>query len=127
MSSDPQRINQVFRHLDLIRAGDYPAIVGNATGGGYRIEDRPWQELAEPSKLAILSDAIDWQGISNRDKAHILLAQIDPGQITDAQRRQLIDQAAGRGLDGQLNALRGELSQDTNTPQRDRNDRGRGR
>jgi len=123
MSSDPKRLDQVFRHLQLIQAGDYPAVTGNADGG-YRIIERPWQELAEPSKLAILSDAIDWQGISNRDKAHILLAHIDPGHITDDQRRRLIDQAtAPAGIEDRLDALRRRLG--GQGYQRDEHDRGR--
>ncbi len=52
--------------------------------------------MPEPSKLAILQDAVDWTGISNRDQAHILLSAIDPGQITDAQRNRLIDLATGK-------------------------------
>lgn len=130
MSSNPQRIDEVFRHLGRIKAGDYPVVMGNALGGGYRIVERPWQDLAEPSKLAILSEAIDWQGISNRDKAHILLAQVDPGKITTEQRRQLIDQATlpvSEGVDGRLDALRSELGQRKNAPERDGNDRGRDR
>ena len=59
----------------------------------YRIEERPWQEVRETSKLAILQNAVDWSGITNRDKAHILLAEIDPGKITDDQRNRLIDMA----------------------------------
>jgi hypothetical protein len=47
----------------------------------------------ESSKLAILQDAVNWQGITNRDQAHILLAEIDPGKISDAQRRALIEDA----------------------------------
>jgi hypothetical protein len=70
--------------------------MGNSVegGGNYRIVDRPWQELPEPSKLAILQDAVDWSGVSNRDQATILLSEIDPGKITDAQRARLIDTAA---------------------------------
>jgi len=94
MTSDPQRLDQALKHIRRIKADDYPVIVGNsAEGGGYRIIERPWQDLAEPSKLAILQDAVDWTGITNRDQAHILLSEIDPGQITDVQRNRLIDMA----------------------------------
>lgn len=91
MLSDQKRLDQVFRHIQRIKMSDYPAIVGNAEA--YRIVDRPWQELAEPAKLAILQDAVDWSGITNRDQATILLSEIDPGKITDAQRTRLIDAA----------------------------------
>jgi hypothetical protein len=96
MASDPQRLDQALAHLRRIKAGDYPVIMGSSAegSGGYRIVERPWQDLPEPSKLAILQDAVDWSGITNRDQAHILLSEIDPGQITDAQRNRLIDMAA---------------------------------
>jgi hypothetical protein len=96
MTSDARRLGEAYRHIRRIKAEDYPVIVGNSAGanGGYRIVERPWRELPEPSKLAILQDAVDWSGISNRDQAHILLAEIDPGMITDAQRNRLIDMAA---------------------------------
>lgn len=108
MASDQKRLNEVFRHIERIKAGDYPVIVGRADELSYRIVERPWKELAEPSKLAILQDAVDWSGITNRDMATILLSEIDPGKITDAQRTRLIDaatnnyddrprEAAGRG------------------------------
>lgn len=96
MATDPKRLSEVYRHIQRITTSDYPVIMGNSIegSGSYRIVDRPWQELPEPSKLAILQDAVDWSGISNRDQATILLSEIDPGKITDAQRARLIDTAA---------------------------------
>lgn len=91
MASDQKRLNEVFRHIERIKAGDYPAIVGR--DNDYRIVERPWHLLAEQSKLAVLLDAVDWSGITNRDQAHILLSEIDPGKIADAQRNWLIDMA----------------------------------
>jgi hypothetical protein len=89
-----EKLHEVMSHLRRIKAGDYPAIVGS--GGDYRIVERPWSEIAEPSKLAILKDAVDWSGISNRDQAHILLSEIDPGKIPDTERNRLIDMAQER-------------------------------
>jgi hypothetical protein len=91
MKSDQKRLREVYQHIQRIKAADYPAIVGR--DDQYRIVERPWQDVAEPSKLAILQDSVDWTGITNRDHAHILLAEIDPGKITDAQRNRLIDLA----------------------------------
>lgn len=98
MASDPKRVDQVLQHIRRIKMSDYPVIVGNhdAASGGYRIVERPWKELAEPSKLAILQDAVDWSSITNQDRAMILLSQIDPGKITNAQRSALIDMAVGQ-------------------------------
>jgi hypothetical protein len=94
MPSDEKRLHEVYQHIRRIKTGDYPAIVGR--DNQYRIVERPWQDLAEPSKLAILQDAVDWSGITNRDRAHILLAEIDPGRIPDAQRNRLIDMAQAK-------------------------------
>lgn len=91
MPSDQKRLNQVMRHIDRIKEGTYPAVIGR--DDQYRITERPWAEMPERSKLAILQDAVDWTGITNRDQSHILLGEIDPGKITDAQRNRLIDMA----------------------------------
>lgn len=92
MPSDQKRVNEVMRHIARIKAGNYPAIVGR--DDSYRIVERPWAEVTESAKLAILQDAVDWSGVTNRDQAHIILGEIDPGRITDAQRNRLIDMAA---------------------------------
>lgn len=96
MASDQKRLSEVYRHIQLIKTSDYPVIMGNSIEGSssYRIVDRPWQELPEPSKLAILQDAVDWSGVTNRDQATILLSEVDPGKITNAQRTRLIEAAA---------------------------------
>lgn len=96
MERDHDRLRLVAEHIRRIKAADYPVTVG--APGNYRIEERPWNDLAEPSKLAILQGAVDWSGVSDRDQAHILLAEIDPGKITDARRNRLID-VATKALD----------------------------
>jgi hypothetical protein len=94
MPSDQEHLQRVMKQIRLIKAGDYPAIVGR--DDQYRIVERPWQELADSSKLAILQDAVNWSGVTNRDRAHILLGAIDPGKIADAERNRLIEMAQGR-------------------------------
>jgi len=93
VASDRKRLDQVLQHIRRIKTSDYPIIQGNGFDGGYRIGERPWRDLPEASKLAILQDAVDWSGITNRDQATILLSEIDPGRITDGQRTRLIDAA----------------------------------
>lgn len=100
MPSDEKRLHEVYQHIRRIKTGDYPAIIGR--DDQYRIVERPWQELAEPSKLAVLQDAVDWSGITNRDRAHILLAEIDPGKIPDAQRNRLIEMAQPKASFGDI-------------------------
>ena len=85
MPATRQPVDSAMHHR-----GDVPAI---GRDDQYRITERPWAEMLERSKLAILQDAVDWSGITNRDQAHILLREIDPGKITDAQRNRLIDMA----------------------------------
>ncbi len=109
MPSDPKRLNEVMRHIGRIKAGDYPAIVGR--DGDYRIVERPWHDLGEPAKLAILQDTVDWSGITNRDRAHVLRMTIDPGKITDAQRDGLIQMAEyGELLEQKARAGMGKAS-----------------
>lgn len=121
MASDQKRLNEVFRHIERIKAGDYPAIVGR--DNDYRIVERPWHLLAEQSKLAVLLDAVNWSGITNRDQAHILLAEIDPGKIADAQRNWLIDMAEAKPTLGDI--LKGDAGLPERAQQGWQNDRGR--
>lgn len=121
MASDQKRLNEVFRHIERIKAGDYPAIVGR--DNDYRIVERPWHLLAEQSKLAVLLDAVDWSGITNRDQAHILLSEIDPGKIADAQRNWLIDMAQAKPTLSDI--LKGDAGLPERSQQERQNDRGR--
>src|SRR5437660_11415246 len=100
MPSDQKRLREVYQHIREIKAGDYPAIVGR--DDQYRIVERPWSEVAEPSKLAILQDSVDWSGITNRDQAHILLGEVDPGKISDPQRNRLIEAATREEISDRL-------------------------
>jgi hypothetical protein len=102
--SDEERVHRACQHIRRIKASDYPTIVGR--DDQYRIEGRPWAELPESSKLAILQDAVDWSGVTNRDRAHILLAEIDPGRITDAQRLRLIEMAVEKDESQELSRER---------------------
>ncbi len=96
-SSDARRLQEAQRHIRQIKAADYPQILPSTEDrqGPYRIVERPWAQIPEGNKLAILRDAVDWSGITNRDQAALLLAAIDPTQINDADRNRLIDAAAG--------------------------------
>jgi hypothetical protein len=96
MPSDAKRLHQAMNHIDRIKQGSYPQIVSD--GGYFRIAERPWAQIPEPNKLAILQTAVNWEGITNRDQGHILLSNIDPGKITDAQRDKLVRLADGPEL-----------------------------
>ena len=91
MPSDERQLANAVRHIDRIKEGTYPAVLER--DGDYRIVERDWKDMPEPSKLAILQDAVDWSGVSTRDQGHILLSAIDPGKISDTQRNRLIDMA----------------------------------
>jgi hypothetical protein len=86
MPSDEKRLKEAFQHILRIKEGTYPAVIGR--DDQYRIEERPWADMPERSKLAVLQDAVNWEGVTNRDQAHILLSEIDPGKISDAQRNR---------------------------------------
>ncbi|HZZ20077.1 MAG TPA: hypothetical protein VFE25_11935 [Opitutaceae bacterium] len=91
MPSDQKRLQQALAHIERIKDSKFPAIVGDAKE--YRIVDRPWRDMVEDAKLTILQDSVDWSGVSNRDQAHILLGEVDPGKISDFHRNRLIAMA----------------------------------
>lgn len=94
MASDPKRLQEVYKQIAAIKAASHPRVVSE--GERYEIVERPWREVREPSKLAILQDAVDWSGVTNRDRGHILLGEIDVGKVTDSQRIRLIEMATDR-------------------------------
>ena len=95
MASDPRRLSEAMRHIQLIKNGTYPVVIGQP--GDYHIKERLWQDMPERNKLAILQDAVNWEGVTNRDQARVLLTEIDPGKIADKERNRLIDMAIDRG------------------------------
>jgi hypothetical protein len=114
-TSDPKRVHEAFLHIRQIKAGSYPQMVGNQhePESPYRVVERPWAEVAEPSKVRILLGAVDWRGITDKDQAHMVLAEVDPEKITDAQRSRLIDMAEAKpsrsALGGYLEKFAGRI------------------
>jgi hypothetical protein len=58
-----------------------------------RMDTRPWSEVPEQAKLAMLKDLVNWEGVSPRDMAMIMLRELDVGKLTPAQRGELISMA----------------------------------
>jgi hypothetical protein len=68
-------------------------VSGTEKAGLYEVETRRWDQVAEPSKLEMLKDLVNWEGVSNRDMAHILLRELDVGRLSTEQRGLLIHTA----------------------------------
>jgi hypothetical protein len=92
---DPKRIEQLYRDIHRLRTEYYTRHVrasGQEEAPTLTI-DVPWQELPEPGKLLLLQNAIDWSGIGSRVQGRILLSELDPGKLSDAQRQHLMAMA----------------------------------
>ena len=50
MASDEKKLAYAVRHIDRIKEGTYPAVLER--DGDYRIVEREWKDMPEPSKLA---------------------------------------------------------------------------
>jgi hypothetical protein len=61
--------------------------------GVTRLDTRPWSEVPESSKLAMLKDLVNWEGVTNRDMAMILLRELDVGKLSQDERGALISMA----------------------------------
>jgi len=94
--SDPKRLLHVMGAIRALKDGRYP-VARELAGVGklsiVKLDERPWKDLPEPGKLAMLKDRIDWSGVTNRDQAYILLQELNVNALTDEQRIQLIHQA----------------------------------
>jgi len=106
--SDPQRMDQVYRDIHRVRTDYYSWFLPShdRREGPFLVADRPWQDVPEPSKLIILQDTIDWSGISSKVQARILLAEIDPAKLADAQRHRLITMAGLKEPDSLIGQAR---------------------
>ncbi len=93
MPSDQRRLRETWAHIERVRRARYPHICEEA--GRCSIRDLPFADLPDRKKLAILTAAVRWDGISGLDQATILLSNInDPENLTTAQRDRLLRMAA---------------------------------
>lgn len=93
--SDPKRLLHVMGAIRALKDGRYPVARELAGVGKFaivKLDERPWKEVPEPAKLAMLKDLVDWSGVTNKDQAHILLSELNVGALTVDQRDQLIRQ-----------------------------------
>ena len=51
---------------------------------------RRWADVPEAGKLSMLQDLVSWEGVTNRDMAHILLGEVDVGKLSSGQHDLLI-------------------------------------
>lgn len=94
--SDPDRLNQVLRQIRAIKHAEQPVVrlVYPAWPSPHKVAWRPWSAVPEAAKLSMLQDLVDWEGITNKDMAHILLSELDVGKLSAGQRDMLIRLAA---------------------------------
>ena len=90
--SDPDKLAEVRRQIRALKLAEHPVVrlVSPDWGSTHEVSWRPWAEIPEAGKLNMLQDLVDWQGISNRDMAHILLGELDVGKLSSGQRDLLI-------------------------------------
>ena len=81
--------------IEGIKQKEHPVVRPSEDNGRvFEMKSRPWGEVPEPAKLEYLSDMVDWTGVSDRDRAHILLKEVDVGKLSGGQRDRLIREAA---------------------------------
>ncbi len=92
MESDPERLAEVRQQIRALKLAEHPVmrLVYPEGPVEHKIAWRSWADVAEASKLALLQDAVDWSGVSNRDMAHMLLGELDVGKLSAGQRDLLI-------------------------------------
>ena len=88
----PDRLAEVRRQIRALKAAEHPVVrlVYPEGPHEHKVAYRPWTDVPEPAKLALLQDLVNWQGISNRDMAHLLLGELDVGKLSAGQRDMLI-------------------------------------
>jgi len=86
------RLTEVRQQVRALKLAEHPVVrlVHPEGPHQHKLAYRPWADIPEPGKLALLQDLVDWQGISNRDMAHLLLGELDVGKLNAGQRDTLI-------------------------------------
>jgi hypothetical protein len=119
---DPERLAEVRLQIRALKAAEQPVVrlVFPEGPHEHKLAYRPWADVPEPAKLSMLQDLIDWQGISNRDMAHLLLGELDVGKLSAGQRDMLIRLAepAPAMRNGKMSL--DELKRFANRPQNER-------
>jgi hypothetical protein len=94
--SDPKQLLLAMGAIRRLKDGSFPVareVAGIGRFALLKFDDRPWSEIPESAKLAMLKDLVNWEGVTNKDQAHILLQELDVGKLSTEQRDQLIRQA----------------------------------
>ena len=88
----PRRLGEVRRQIRALKIAEHPIVRLVHPDGPreHKLAYRAWADVAEPAKLSMLLDLVDWSGISNKAMAAILLNELDVGKLTSGQRDTLI-------------------------------------
>jgi hypothetical protein len=92
IESDPERLAEVRKQIRAIKLAEHPVVRLVYPEGPveHKIAGRRWADVPEAGKLALLQDAVDWSGVTNRDMATLLLSELDVGKLSAGQRDLLI-------------------------------------
>lgn len=90
--SDRKQLNKALAQIRALKAAEHPVVrlVHPEWPSPHMVAWRRWADVPEAGKLSMLQDLIDWQGVTNRDMAHILLGELDVGKLSSGQRDLLI-------------------------------------
>jgi hypothetical protein len=113
--SDNKSLLRAMVDIATLKNKDHPVAKPIVELGGFglvKLDQRSWDDVPEPAKLAMLEDLVNWEGVTNRDMAHLLLRELDVGKIPDADRNRLIAMAdPGRGKDEKPKGQEGKAEQ----------------
>ncbi len=94
--SDPDRLADVRKQIRAMKIAEHPVVrlADPEWPSLHEFKWRKWAEMPEMAKLSMLQDLVNWEGVSNRDMATILLIELDVGKLSTGQRDMLIRLAA---------------------------------
>jgi len=113
--SDPKAYMLARLAIDRLKAARHPVartVFELGTFGVVKFDTRDWGDVPERSKLAMLKDLVNWEGVSDRDMAMLLLHELDVGKLTPAERGWLISTAEPDPLGGRPEQDRGGKERD---------------
>jgi hypothetical protein len=109
-ASEPAALQRAFRDIAALQAASLGSWRPHPEGYGFiEVPGRAgdWQHLTAGTKLELLKHWIDWSSISRRDRAALLLAQVDAREVQPPVLSRLTADAGRAGLDALRHLLSG--------------------
>jgi hypothetical protein len=101
--SDHPAIKRAKQEIDLLKAASFESWERKPFEAGIMASPGPrgeWAKLTEWGKLDTMQHWINWEGVSQQDRASLMLAHLDPEKLPPGAREGITQDAKGHFAPG---------------------------